>query len=125
MTLKIGVGARAMLAGMSPDAPTTTHANGAKESDAPYAFTSVDGMALHRVAQIQHQGDQKYGVDNWRGISEDDHLNHALAHVFAHLAGDRTDDHIGHAAVRMLFALAVHIRPGYAGKDAYSVEPIA
>jgi hypothetical protein len=123
--MRIAIAPEAMLAGMSPDASTVTHENGAKESHAPYAFTSIDGMALHRVAQIQHQGDQKYGVDNWRGISEDDHLNHALAHVFAHLAGDRSDDHIGHAAVRMLFALAVHIRPGYAGKDAYRVEPPA
>jgi hypothetical protein len=47
----------------------------------------------------------KYGEDNWRRIPRKDHVNHALAHIFAHLAGDDTDDHLNHAACRILFAM--------------------
>lgn len=103
--------------GMGPDAPTIIAANGAKQSHAPYAFTSIDPLALLRVALIQQQGDSKYGPDNWRRLPERDHINHALAHLFAHLAGDTSDDHLGHAAVRTLFALAVNLRPDFHGED--------
>jgi hypothetical protein len=47
----------------------------------------------------------KYGEDNWRRIPRKDHVNHALAHIFAHLAGDDADDHLNHAACRLLFAM--------------------
>lgn len=104
--------------GLGPEAPTVTHANGAKESHVPYAFTSVDPLALLRMAQIQQQGDRKYGPDNWRRIDSESHINHALAHLFAYLAGDESDDHLGHAAVRITFALATTLRPDFHGKDA-------
>ena len=106
---------RAVVQGLGPEAPTVTHQSGAKESHAPYAFTSIDPVALFRVAQIQRGGDDKYGRDNWRALPVDTHLNHALSHIFAYLAGDETDDHLGHAAVRALFALSGHLRPNYHG----------
>lgn len=102
---------------IGPDAPIVTHANGARESHAPHAFTSIDALALFRVAEIQYQGDQKYGPDNWRRIPSETHVNHALAHLFGHLAGDTSDDHLGHATVRIMFALATQLRPDYYGKD--------
>jgi hypothetical protein len=43
--------------------------------------------------------------DNWRQIPRVDHLNHALAHIHAHGAGDTQDDHLAHSACRLLFAL--------------------
>lgn len=104
--------------GLGPDAPTVTEANGAKQSHAPYAFTSIDPLALFRVAEIQKGGDEKYGPDNWRRLPVEDHINHALAHIFGHQAGDQSDDHLAHAATRLLFALAVHLRPDFHGKDA-------
>lgn len=98
--------------GVGPDAATETNEHGASQSTALYAFTSLDPHALFRVAGTAAAGDQKYGVDNWRGISERDHVNHALTHIYAHLAGDQTDDHLAHAACRMLMALAVQIQGG-------------
>jgi hypothetical protein len=102
---------------VSKDAPTVTEANGAKQSMAAGAFTSVDPLVMFRIAQIQKLGDEKYGVDNWRRLPERDHVNHALAHLYAYLAGDTGDDHLGHAVVRAMFALAVNIRPEHLGED--------
>lgn len=97
------------VAGVGPDAPIETNENGVSQSETLYAFTSLDAHALFRVAATASQGDAKYGPDNWRGIGCEDHLNHALIHIYAHLAGDQSDDHLAHAACRMLMALAVEI----------------
>jgi len=43
--------------------------------------------------------------DNWKKIPQKDHLNHALAHIFAHLSGDTGDDHLNNATCRLLFAV--------------------
>lgn len=49
-----------------------------------------------------------YPKDNWRKISEDDHINHALAHLYAAELGDTQDDHIAHFYTRIMMAYAVH-----------------
>jgi hypothetical protein len=64
------------------------------------------------VAGVLAEGAPKYGEWNWLGIPTADHLNHALVHVYAHLAGDAQDDHLGHAACRLLMALEIALRGG-------------
>jgi hypothetical protein len=56
-----------------------------------------------------YHGAAKYGVDNWRVISTDDHVNHMLMHTFAWGAGDTQDDHPGHAVCRALMALETYL----------------
>jgi hypothetical protein len=52
------------------------------------------------------EGAEKYGEWNWqKGFPVNDILNHALAHIFNHLAGDRSEDHLGHAAANLLMAI--------------------
>lgn len=92
--------------GVSPDYPIITNEKGAKQSDSPYRLDLVDPKALLAIGEVLKQGAEKYGEDNWKGIDLNDHLNHALVHIYAHLAGDTSDDHIGHAATRMIFALS-------------------
>jgi hypothetical protein len=90
--------------GVGPDAPTITNAAGGKQSATPYRCDLVPPAAYLRVAAILAEGARKYGDENWRNISFRDHINHALSHVAAYLAADRSDDHIGHAMCRMMFA---------------------
>jgi hypothetical protein len=104
-----GVGFKAMLDrldGIGPDAPTVTSPNGAKQSALPYRFDLMDARALFQLAAILHTGAEKYGVDNWRGLPRNDHVNHALMHIYAYLAGDTQDDHLGHAFCRLMMAVA-------------------
>ena len=51
------------------------------------------------------EGASKYGEGNWtKGMPLSHLLNHALAHIYEWLDGDRSEDHLGHAAANMLMA---------------------
>lgn len=39
-----------------------------------------------------------------KGIPIGHVLNHALAHIYNHLAGDRSEDHLGHAVANLMMA---------------------
>lgn len=94
---------------VSPDTPTITNEKGASQSKVDVRFDLIDGPALFQMAAVLHTGAEKYGVNNWRGIEVDDHLNHLIIHAYAYLSGDRTDDHLSHIMCRSMFAQAVAI----------------
>lgn len=94
-----------VIRGVSTSAPIITNEKGAKQSDSPYRLDLVDPKALLAIGAVLKEGAAKYGEENWRGIDLNDHINHALVHIYAYLAGDTSDDHIEHAATRMIFAL--------------------
>jgi len=94
-----------MIQGIGPDAPTVVNLHGGKQSVLPFRCDLLPPHAIINVCEVLEQGAKKYGKDNWRNIPLTDHLNHAMAHIFAHFAGDQQDIHIAHAACRLLFAL--------------------
>lgn len=91
------------------DAPIVINENGAGQSYIPTRFDLVDGKAMFEMAKVLHEGAEKYGANNWRGIPIDDHLNHLIMHAYAYLAGDRSDEHLSHIMCRAMFAQAVEI----------------
>ncbi len=95
---------------VSPDAPTTTNDQGGSQSHIPVRFDLIDGKALFEMAKVLHTGAEKYGEDNWRLIPVNDHLNHALMHIYAYLSGDSTDEHLSHILCRATFALGVSLK---------------
>lgn len=96
------------LFGVRPDVPVVENENGGRQSDTPYGFHLVPTSAIFDAAKVLKYGADKYGETfdkrNYTKISSIDHLNHALQHIYAHLAGDKSDDHLGHALVRLMFA---------------------
>lgn len=62
--------------------------------------------ALIRIAKTLEEGAIKYPINNWRLIPEEDHLNHALIHLYALDQEDTQDDHIGHFLTRIMMAYA-------------------
>lgn len=61
-----------------------------------YDLISPIGLAAWAAACAE--GAEKYGDYNWeKGMSVNEMLNHAIAHIYAYLAGDRREDHLGHA----------------------------
>lgn len=56
------------------------------------------------IAKVLKYGADRYAPNNWRLIPEEEHINHALIHIIAHLAGDTQDDHIDHALCRLMMA---------------------
>jgi hypothetical protein len=96
--------------GVGPDTPTKINENGASQSDIPYSFHTMPVRAVMSLAQLQTEGDKKYGAHDWRGISVEDHVNHAITHLMAWLAGDRSDNHLQHGAWRAIAALEENIK---------------
>ena len=97
---------RVYVAGVGPDAPTVVNDKGAKQSATPYKFTDFDPSNVLRVAAVSGHGFSKYGPRNYLGIPALDHIDHALAHINAFLAGDPQEDHLAHAICRLYFAMA-------------------
>ena len=92
--------------GVGPDAEIVTNEQGGKQSKAVAAFHLMDAPTMIRLGKVLQYGASRYGRDNWRKIPCEDHLNHALAHIFAAFAGDTQDDHLGHAFCRLMMACA-------------------
>jgi len=98
--------------GVGPDAPTIANKKGGKQSSSPYRMDLIDPDVLLDLASIVRDGAEKYGEWNWRNLSVEENLNHAMIHVLAWLAGDRQDNHLGHAFCRLMFARSLDIDPG-------------
>lgn len=95
--------------GLGSDTPTVTNERGAKQSDSPYRLDLFPPEVMFNVGQILDRGAKKYGDDNWRGLSVETNINHALAHLYAYLGGDKQDNHLGNAVCRTMFALAISL----------------
>jgi hypothetical protein len=91
--------------GLSPDAPTVQNDQGGMQSATAGRFDLIPPKSMFRLAAIMDHGARKYAPNNWKKIEIDSHVNHALQHLFAYLAGDRQDDHLGHALARAAMAV--------------------
>jgi hypothetical protein len=81
--------------------------NGGKHSRLEYRFDLIDPGAIFKLAGVLHEGSLKYSDENWRSVTQKEHLNHTLCHIFAHLAGDSQEDHLVHALCRIMMAVSV------------------
>lgn len=69
-------------------------------------YDLISPIGLRRLAQTCDEGARKYSDFNWeRGMSVSEMLNHASAHVYAYLSGDRSEDHLAHAAWNLFGAM--------------------
>ena len=90
---------------------TEKFGTGAVRSDAveEFRYDLVSPIGLREVARACAEGAEKYGDWNWEnGMPVHDLLNHAIAHVYAFLGGDRSEPHLGHAAWNLLSAIHSH-----------------
>ena len=72
-------------------------------------YDLISPLALRALAETYHEGAQKFGPYNWEnGMPVSDLLNHAIAHIYNFLNGDRSEDHLGHAAWNVLGAIHSH-----------------
>lgn len=106
-----------LLSGMGKDAPIDTNPHGGRQSASPYFFRGLPPLALAAVAALLKSGAEKYEagayggpfadpiIRNWHKIEDWEHIEHALQHLIADLAGDTQDDHLTHACLRLMMAL--------------------
>lgn len=88
--------------GFGEDLPVVVNEVGAKQSDSIFRCDLLPPHFVLRISEVLKKG-AKYGEWNWLGIPANEHLNHALAHIFAHIAGDKSEDHVGNAGTRIAF----------------------
>lgn len=93
---------------MTSEEPRHKYETGAERSadcdDVRYDLISPIG--LRSLAQTYAEGAAKFGAHNWEnGMPAADMLNHAIAHIFAYLSGDRDENHLGHAAWNVIGAI--------------------
>ena len=87
---------------------TAKFGTGAVRSDTceEFRYDLISPIGLREVARACAEGAAKYSDYNWeRGMPVHDLLNHAIAHVYQYLAGDRREPHLGHAAWNLLAAI--------------------
>ena len=67
---------------------------------------------MFAAAETAKYGAEKYNETlqnrNYKRISAEEHINHAIQHLYAFLAGDESDDHLSHAILRAMFAYEVN-----------------
>jgi hypothetical protein len=87
---------------------TAKFGTGAVRSDTfeEFRYDLVSPIGLREVARTCAEGAAKYSDYNWeRGMPVHDLLNHAIAHIYAFLSGDRSEPHLPHAAWNLLAAI--------------------
>lgn len=65
------------------------------------------------IGKVLQVGAEKYEPNNWRLIPQEEHINHALIHLYAHILGDEQDNHIGHCLCRLMMAYATEPTEGF------------
>jgi hypothetical protein len=69
-------------------------------------YDLISPIGLRALAQTYHEGAEKFGAHNWEnGMPVADLLNHAIAHIYNFLGGDRSEDHLGHATWNLIGAI--------------------
>lgn len=90
------------------DGTTAKFGTGAIRSDTfeEFRYDLVSPIGLREVARTCAEGAAKYSDYNWeRGMPVHDLLNHAIAHIYQFLSGDRSEPHLPHAAWNLLAAI--------------------
>jgi hypothetical protein len=106
--------------GLSPDAPVEENEHGGRQSIVEGRFDLIPPVAMFELAKVMQHGAEKHAPQNWRKIpvysdKGSGHLNHALMHLFAWLAGDRQEEHLTHALARVAMAVELETLEGSGG----------
>lgn len=81
--------------------------------DIDLLYDAIDYLSnepLTAIARVMEEGLKKYPKDNWLLIPYEDHINHALCHLYMFLKGDIQDRHLDHALTRIAMAYETFLR---------------
>ena len=96
----------------APEDEVEVTPQGGKHTRINRAFHHLDPELMLSLARVWYTGGQKYGRNNWKQISTEDHLNHALAHVYEFMADPEDTDALEHAISRLMMAWSVNNEGG-------------
>ena len=79
--------------------------HGGRQSYVSCRMDLIPPENLLLLGQCLGFGAKKYGENNWRQITEQENINHALVHLVKWLSGDRSEPHLVNTLARVNFAL--------------------
>ena len=93
--------------GLGTDLKISVNDKGGKQHIRPYRAQAIPPKAMLALANVRYIGHEELGYedDNYKSIDLEEHLGRALTHIYAYLAGDRSNEHLSHALCRLAFAV--------------------
>jgi dATP/dGTP diphosphohydrolase len=87
-------------------AETVVNAQGGAQAKLEGDPKLIPAEALLALSEVVALGAKRYAPNNWRLIPMEDHISHALEHLFLFMDGQTGDeDHLKHALCRLAFAM--------------------
>ena len=91
---------------------TTTNANGGKQAHVRARMDQIPAECLLLLGECLATGLERYGEGNWKKLTLEENLNHAMVHITRHRMGDMTEPHLVNALARINFALWQNVDSG-------------
>jgi hypothetical protein len=72
----------------------------------PFAYHLIPIEGIAKTAAVMRRGELAGRPDNgWREVPIKEHINHAISHLLAYVAGRYDESHLANASCRVLMAL--------------------